>query len=244
MPTLRAVACDVDGTITDRNRRISLAAISCIRELTGHGVEVVLASGNTVCFLDALARVIGTSGTIIAENGGVIRIGFSGTLRVLGNRAPALAAYRALEEHFREKGITLEPYGEQYRFSDVAFARTVPPDEVRRAMEGFPVKVLDTGFALHLQPEGVSKGFALTRLAAGLGIPMEEFLAAGDSENDLEMIEAAGIGIAVANARDAVKAAADYVSEKEDGGGFVDGVMRYRPYFLDIEPNQGRNREK
>ena len=66
-----------------------------------------------------------------------------------------------------------------------------------------------------------------------MGIPVEEFLAAGDSENDLEMIEAAGIGVAVANARDAVKAAADYVSEKGDGDGFAEGVMRYRPYFLE-----------
>jgi phosphoglycolate phosphatase (TIGR01487 family) len=233
MPTLRAVACDVDGTITDRQRRISLTAIASIRELLGRGVEVVLASGNTACFMDALARVIGTSGTIIAENGGVYRIGFTGELHVEGDRSEALAAYRVLEAYYRMKGIALEPYGEKYRFSDVAFARTVPSEEVREVMRDLGVKVLDTGFAIHLQPRGISKGLALRRLAADTGIPVEEFLAVGDSENDLEMIEAAGIGVAVANARDEVKAASDYVTEKGDGEGFAEAVKRYLPYFLE-----------
>jgi phosphoglycolate phosphatase (TIGR01487 family) len=233
VPTLRAVACDVDGTITDRNRRISLAAIACIRDLVDRGVEVVLASGNTVCFLDAIARMIGTTGSIIAENGGVWRIGFTGALQVMGDRGPALAAYHAVEAHFREKGVTLEPYGERYRFTDFAFARTVSPAEVRELVQDHGVRVIDTGFAIHLQAQGMNKGLALARLAAGMGIPVEEFLAAGDSENDLELIGAAGIGVTVQNAGDAVKAVAGYVSEKRDGDGFVEAVMRYRPYFLE-----------
>ena len=233
MPSLRAVACDVDGTITDSHRRINTAAIACIRDLVDRGVEVVLASGNTACFMDALARVIGTSGTFIAKNGGVYRIGFAGPLRIEGDRSEASAAYRVLEAYYRKKGVSLELYGDQYRFSDVAFARTVPPEEVREVMRDLGVKVLDTGFAIHLQARGISKGLALRKLAADMGVPVQGFLAIGDSENDLEMIEAAGVGVAVANARDAVKAAADYVTEKRDGDGFVEAVTRYLPYFLE-----------
>ena len=233
MPTLRAVACDVDGTITDRQRRISLTAIACIRELRSKGVEVVLASGNTACFMDALARVIGTSGTFIAENGGGYRIGFPGELRIDGDRSEALAAYRVVEEYYRRKGITLELLGDRYRFSDVAIAPTVRAAEVRGITRGLGVKVLDTGFAIHIQREGISKGLALRRLAGEMGIPVGEFLAVGDSENDLEMIEAAGIGVAVGNAREEVKAASDYVAEKGDGEGFAEAVKRYLPYFLE-----------
>ena len=233
MPTLRAVACDVDGTITDSHRRINTAAIACIRNLAEKGVEVVLASGNTACFLDALARIFGTSGTFIAENGGVYRIGFTGGLQVEGDRSLALAAYRVVEGYYGKKGVALELFGDRYRVSDVAFARTVPPDEVRELVREHGVKVLDTGFAIHLQAKGISKGLALQRLAADMGIPVEEFLAVGDSENDLEMIQAAGVGVAVANARDPVKAAAGYVTENRDGDGFVEAVTRYLPYFLE-----------
>jgi phosphoglycolate phosphatase (TIGR01487 family) len=233
VPSLKAVACDVDGTITDRQRRISLPAIACMRDLVERGVEVVLASGNTACFMDALARAIGTSGTVIAENGGVFRIGFAGALQVEGDRSEAVSAFRVLEAYYQRKGVALELYGERYRFSDVAIARTVPTEEVREVVRGLGVKVLDTGFAIHLQAKGLSKGLALQKLAAGMGIPAEEFLAVGDSENDLEMIEAAGIGVAVANAGDAVKAASDYIAEKGDGDGFVEAVTRYLPYFLE-----------
>jgi phosphoglycolate phosphatase (TIGR01487 family) len=233
VPSLRAVACDVDGTITDSHRRINTAAIACIRRLVDRGVEVVLASGNTACFLDALARMIGTPGTFIAENGGVYRIGFGGPIHIEGDRSEALAAFKVLEAYYRKKGVTLELFGDQYRFSDVAFARTVPPEEVREVMREVGVKVLDTGFAIHLQAKGISKGLGLWKLAADMGIPIQEFLVMGDSENDLEMIQAAGVGVAVANARDAVKAAADYVTEKGDGDGFVEAVTRYLPYFLE-----------
>jgi len=144
-----------------------------------------------------------------------------------------VAAFRDLEEYFQRKGVALELFGEQYRFSDVAFARTVPSGEVRELVRGRGVKVLDTGFAIHLQAGGISKGSALLKLAAEIGIPPREFLAVGDSENDVEMLEAAGVGVAVANARDEVKAAADYIAEKGNGDGFVEGVMRYLPYFLE-----------
>lgn len=72
---------------------------------------------------------------------------------------------------------------------------------------------------LELVPQGVSKGAALTRLAAHLGIAIEETVAVGDSLNDAEMIRTAGRGVAVANARDELKAIADVVLDRraEDG---------------------------
>jgi Cof subfamily protein (haloacid dehalogenase superfamily) len=73
-----------------------------------------------------------------------------------------------------------------------------------------------------------SKGAALTRLATELGIPIEETVAVGDSYNDIEMIEAAGLGIAVANAVDAVKAAADVVLDRTaDDGAIAEIAERF-----------------
>ena len=84
---LKALLTDIDGTITDPTRRIHTGAIETIRSLVDQGVEVVLASGNTSCFMDALCKMIGTQGTFIAENGGVFRIGFTGTLRINGDQS-------------------------------------------------------------------------------------------------------------------------------------------------------------
>ncbi|MCD9024098.1 Cof-type HAD-IIB family hydrolase [Cohnella silvisoli] len=69
-----------------------------------------------------------------------------------------------------------------------------------------------------LHPEG-TKGHALRFLAAHYGIPMEETIAMGDAMNDHEMIETAGLGVAMANAVPALKEIADYItlSNNDDG---------------------------
>ncbi|WP_292517101.1 phosphoglycolate phosphatase [Methanoculleus sp.] len=228
---LKALVTDVDGTITDRRRRINTAAVEAIRTLVDSGIEVVLASGNTVCFMDGLSKMVGTDGTIIGENGGVHRRTFGGTLQVSGDRTACLSAFEELKGYFAEKGTDLELFGAQYRFADVAFARNIDPDEARAVIRDrhLPVRVLDTGFAIHLQALGVNKGTALRELAGDMGIRPAEMMAIGDSENDIEMLETAGIGVAVRNAPASTQSAADWVSGGMYGDGFVEAVKKYYP---------------
>lgn len=71
----------------------------------------------------------------------------------------------------------------------------------------------------HVAP-GISKGEAIRILCEHLDIPLANTIAAGDAENDISMIEAAAIGVAMANAAPEVKAAADYITKRtnnEDG---------------------------
>jgi len=231
---LKALVTDVDGTITDRRRRISTAAVEAVRTLVDAGIEVVLASGNTVCFMDGLCKMVGTDGSIIGENGGVYRRAFSGTLHIPGDQKVCLEAFEVLKDYFDGRGIELELFGAQYRFADVAFARNIGPDEARAVIRdhGLPVRVLDTGFAIHLQPPGVSKGAALAELAREMGLSPAEMMAVGDSENDIEMLEVAGVGVAVRNAPAATRTAADRVTEGAYGDGFVEAVKKY---FDDFE---------
>jgi hypothetical protein len=58
----------------------------------------------------------------------------------------------------------------------------------------------------------VDKGTALAAIAAHYGVPREQTMAFGDARNDLPMLRWAGVGVAVANAHEEVKAAADCVS--------------------------------
>ena len=61
-------------------------------------------------------------------------------------------------------------------------------------------------------PKGVSKGVALQKMADLLGIGIHNTIAVGDYNNDVSMVKAAGIGFAVENAVDEVKAVADYIT--------------------------------
>ena len=56
----------------------------------------------------------------------------------------------------------------------------------------------------------------MPRLADALGIDMSRVVAVGDYHNDIEMLRAAGVSVAVANAVDEVKAVADYVTVSND----------------------------
>jgi hypothetical protein len=229
---LKALLTDIDGTLTDPSRRINTGAVEVIRSLVDNGVEVVLASGNTSCFMEALCKMIGTHGTFIAENGGVFRVGFDGQLHIKGDQALCRKALEILQAHYRKQGKELNLFSPTYRFSDLAFARTAPSKEVKELLKDQPVQVIDTGYAIHLQAPGINKGTALLALAPYMGLTPGDFLAIGDSVNDIQMLETAGIGLTVANAHPDTKKAAQYVAEKGYGDGFVEAIEKYYPYFL------------
>lgn len=226
---ITAVITDLDGTLTDKRRRINTDAIECIRTLTDSGIPVILASGNTLCSMTILAKMIGTDGTVICENGGTYRIGFDGEEHIIGDLSACRKAFSFLQQYYEKQGEMLQLYSPEYRLADVAFARTVDPAAVRRLLSDFPVRVLDTGFAIHLQTEGITKGTAFLKICEEIGRSPQEFLAVGDSQNDIEMIQAAGCGAVVHNCSEDICNAADYVSEKMYGEGFVDAVKNVFP---------------
>ncbi|MEI8332147.1 MAG: phosphoglycolate phosphatase [Methanomicrobiales archaeon] len=228
---LKGVLTDIDGTITDSSRRINTGAIDTIRSLVDDGIDVVLASGNTSCFMDALCKMIGTHGTFIAENGGVFRIGFTGTTHIRGDQAVCREALELLQAHYRRQGMELELFSPTYRYADLAFGRTVPAEEVENLLKDFPVHVLDTGYAIHLQAPGVDKGTALVALAREMQLSPSDFLAIGDSVNDIQMLTTAGVAATVANGHPATKVVAQYVAEKEYGDGFMEVMKKYESYF-------------
>lgn len=73
--------------------------------------------------------------------------------------------------------------------------------------------VFSSEFYLEVVKEGVSKGSAIRYLCDYLQIPASETVGAGDSENDIAMLKACSTGCAMANATEACKAAADYVTK-------------------------------
>ncbi len=87
--------------------------------------------------------------------------------------------------------------------------------EIRRFAESIfsrDVNIIQSSpFFLEILPRDNSKGKALCRLCDRMGIPVENSVAVGDYENDIDMITAAGIGAAVDNAAEEVKKAADIV---------------------------------
>lgn len=73
----------------------------------------------------------------------------------------------------------------------------------------------------------VNKGQALDFLANRMGITSDQVMAVGDSYNDLDMIKYAGLGVAMANAADGVKAAAHAITGHHDADGVAEAIETY-----------------
>lgn len=81
-------------------------------------------------------------------------------------------------------------------------------------------------FFLEFMHKDVDKGATLHRLAAMLGIDKDEIVAFGDSYNDMTMLEYAGTGVAMGNAKEDVKRIADCVTSGNDADGIAEWLSR------------------
>ncbi|AEA47199.1 phosphoglycolate phosphatase [Archaeoglobus veneficus] len=214
----KGLAIDIDGTITYRNRSLNCKAVEALRKVK---IPVVLATGNISCFARTAAKLIGVSDIVICENGGIVRFSYDGDDIVLGDISKCLKAAEILKEYFEIEFLDAE-----YRKSEVCLRRNFPIEEARKILHDakLDVKIVDSGFAYHIMDAKVSKGRALEYIADELGISPKEFAAIGDSENDIDLIKAAGLGIAVGDADLKLKMEADVVVSKKNGDGVVEAL--------------------
>ena len=87
---------------------------------------------------------------------------------------------------------------------------------------------------LEIVVHGMNKGNAVCRLCDIMGVDIANAVAVGDASNDLSMICAAGIGVAMANGMDIVKEAADYITQRDNNH---DGVAEVVEKFLNEAVN-------
>ena len=111
--------------------------------------------------------------------------------------------------------------------SDRAEETAVRAAEISRMFEGKVRAVRSKEKYVDIMAEGVSKAASIERLAASLGIDMSEVLALGDSDNDCEMLAAAGIGVAMTTGTPAAREAADFLAENGAADGMARAVHAY-----------------
>lgn len=82
-------------------------------------------------------------------------------------------------------------------------------------------------FFLEICPKGVHKAQGIKNIIEILGVKREEVIAIGDGFNDITMIEYAGLGVAMDNAHQPVKDAADYITASNDDDGVCDVIDKF-----------------
>lgn len=251
---LRAIAIDIDGTITDMARRLEWDAVVALRAAEAAGIPVILATGNVIPVTKTFAISIGLSGPLVCENGGVLyweyRDPEEARLRifreVLHDRKDADRVVAELERQgFKPRKITSDPWRE----SEAALeTESVPQEDVEAAIDGLGLDhlyVVTTGFACHILHKGVDKHEGLKLVLEWLNehdprfnpehpyakdpvvpLSLNEVLAIGDSPNDQQMLENARVGVAVADAPQWLKDRVELVTQAPHGAGVREALTR------------------
>jgi Cof subfamily protein (haloacid dehalogenase superfamily) len=260
----KAVCTDIDGTLLDARRQLSLATIEAFKKIPGD-IPVILASSRMPSAMTHLQHELGVlHRPMICYNGGyVVHYNGASTPEVIDNvqipadvceRIVRLAAGTSINTSLYHADEWFAPVWDHWTEREARITKVEPrmedslavienwrthgngghklmcmgPENEINAMED----ALRTSFGhaihiyrsrptyLELASIAVSKGSALKLLLdRKFGISLKQTIVFGDNYNDIDMLEAAGHGVAVADARPEVKAVANEVTfdSKSDG---------------------------
>ena len=220
-PTWRpvALATDIDGTLTNQDKILSLDAILGLRSLEAANIPVILATGSVMPTALSLSQFIGTTAPFISEGGGVVWWPQQGLERYLADGTRAREAAKWLAQRIPD----LDPLGiksNRWRTTEWCLKSHHDAEQIRALLIDSPFSelvVVATGFAIRLSEPGVDKWAALEVVAEWMAIQPERIVAIGDAMNDLPMFNHVGWSVAVGDSFDEVRLAASVAATEQRG---------------------------
>lgn len=278
------IALDLDGTVFNTRKKISVGNKEAIQEAMRQGYCVTPVTGRPVSGIPEELMCIPGMGYAVTSNGAVIYriedysqkkwcriyedlLPDQKVLEVLG----ILGEYPVVPDCFVQGAGHMPEYGEQWiprmglapvMADYLLSSREFFPD-LKEYVRGTPEQVEKITINFFMDEEGLQtkqevqkrlsqvqditlvsgaphnlevntltarKGNGMLKLAQLLGIDREDTMACGDDSNDLDMIEKAGFGVAMGNATEPVKNAADFITRgnDEDGAAYAIGMFLSR----------------
>lgn len=254
---IKAIFFDIDGTLVSfKTHEISKTTLEALYALREKGVKLFIASGRHLLIMDNLSGFpfdgyVCMNGSLVFDRGKVI---YSHPL----DQADAASVIDLAETGqipcvlFTEKNVVMncrtertEQLFRMIRLPEPEYASLMPYksgpvsqftiflDQEREDALLAPALKHSVTTRWHpeftdIVPENISKAEGISRVIAGYGIGREEVIAFGDGGNDVEMIEYAGIGVAMGNALPDVRKHADYVTSTVDEDGIVAALRHFR----------------
>lgn len=118
-------------------------------------------------------------------------------------------------------------------FAPIKILMSVQPEELSKVQQTIAqmlpesLTVVQTAaFYLEVIPKVINKGQGIRDICSVLGMDPAEVISFGDAANDIPMLQAAGMGVAMANAADSVKAAADMVTDSNNDDGIATALEK------------------
>ncbi|GAB1759278.1 Cof-type HAD-IIB family hydrolase [Priestia megaterium] len=237
----KLIALDMDGTLLNDQQEISEENRAAIAKAQEQGVHVVLSTGRSLLTCREYAQSLQLSSYLITVNGSEIW-DESGQLveRKLIDASHIEKMWNLTQEHkLNFWAVTTDKVWRDEIPEDIAsqewlkFGYDIPDDALREEVLKQIAGISDFEISnssltnLEINALGINKAKGIMTVCERLGISMDEVIAMGDSLNDMAMIEAAGCGIAMGNAQEAVKEAADWVTDTNVNNGVAKAISHW-----------------
>jgi 5-amino-6-(5-phospho-D-ribitylamino)uracil phosphatase len=238
----RLLALDLDGTLLNDRSEISDTNAKWVKHAVRAGVTVCVSTGRGFPSALPYAEQLGLDTPMITVNGGEIW-----TKPHSLHRRTLLDADKVMRLHALAEKYDIWFWG--YTTEDIYNKERWVGDTLSRKWLKFgyyteDVPILDAILAeirtwdgleisnsspynIEINAAGVSKATALTEVCRMLGYDMSQVVAVGDSLNDIAAIRASGLGVAMGNAQDEVKAAADVITGVQNEDGVAQVIQNY-----------------
>ena len=154
--TIEAIAVDIDGTITDNTRKICIEAIEALRKAESKGIPTIIVTGNVVNYAYAAEVLIGCSGGLVAENGGVVfKEGENNNaVETMVDRDFVTSAENHLKDKLGSDFNKHASHDNMYRLTETVFYKTIKREVLEDALKDFEylnqLEIYDSVFALHI----------------------------------------------------------------------------------------------
>ena len=205
-----ALATDYDGTLASQGS-VGGETIDALKRLAASGRKSILVTGRRLEDLERVFPEVTIFDLVVAENGPVLSRPRSGEIRLLA-QPPAPTFVDAL----RRRGV------DPLAIGHVVVATVQPNDTLVAeviADLGLDLQVILNKGSVMVLPRSVDKATGLAQALNEMSLSPETVVGVGDAENDITFLSMCGRGIAVANALDAVKQRADYVTQGRSSAG-------------------------
>ncbi|GAB1763791.1 Cof-type HAD-IIB family hydrolase [Priestia aryabhattai] len=237
----KLIALDMDGTLLNNQQEISEENRAAIAKAQEQGVHVVLSTGRSLLTCREYAQSLQLSSYLITVNGSEIW-DESGQLveRKLIDASHIEKMWNLTQEHkLNFWAVTTDKVWRDEFPEDIAsqewlkFGYDIPDDALREEVLKQIAGISDFEISnssltnLEINALGINKAKGIMTVCERLDISMDEVIAMGDSLNDMAMIEAAGCGIAMGNAQEAVKEAADWVTDTNVNNGVAKAISHW-----------------
>jgi hydroxymethylpyrimidine pyrophosphatase-like HAD family hydrolase len=207
-----ALITDYDGTLATAGN-VSDATVAAVQRLRASGRHVILATGRRLDDLLAICPSIDLFSYVVAENGALIYEPSSRETTLLAEPLPD-----RFIKAVKEASIPIE-------IGAVILATHVPHQakvlEIIQQL-GLELKIVFNRSSVMILPAGINKAVGTKHALRKLALSPHEIVAAGDSENDHSLLQLAECPVAVANALDAIKQVAAFVTRAPASEGVIE----------------------